>query len=101
MALGAGSRGARRDALGRRRSRTNAALRRQQWGQVHARHDKPRPYRSPTWVKGPRQEWRLCPPLCADVAGVKRAGYDGIFRAFQDCAAVSEDSHFVGRDAEA
>ena len=36
----------------------------------------------------------------ADVAGVKAAGDGGIGGAFEDSAAVGEDGHFVGGDAE-
>ena len=39
--------------------------------------------------------------LCADVAGVEAAGDGGIGSAFEDGAAVGEDGHFVGGDAEA
>src|SRR5260221_13858612 len=37
----------------------------------------------------------------ADVAGVEGTRDGGIFCAFEDGAAVGEDGHFVGRDAEA
>src|SRR5712692_9650494 len=36
----------------------------------------------------------------ADVAGVEGTCDGGIFCAFEDGAAVGEDGHFVGRDAE-
>ena len=37
----------------------------------------------------------------ADVAGVEGAGDGGVGGAFEDGAAVGENGHFIGRDAEA
>ncbi len=39
--------------------------------------------------------------LGADVAGVDGAGDGRVLCAFEDGATVGEDSHFIGRDAEA
>lgn len=42
-----------------------------------------------------------CMRLRADVASVEAAGDGGVGGAFEDGAAVGENGHFVGGDAEA